>query len=57
MDKHLGEEAMLGLSMGEINKLHNTAEKEMIKSAGGQSKWNALSGNVKADKEDFVLPH
>ena len=29
---------MLGLSMEEINKLYNTAEKEMIKSAGGQSK-------------------
>ena len=42
---------MLGLSMEEINKLYNTAEKEMIKSAGGQSKWNALSGNVKADKQ------
>jgi len=50
VDQHLGEEAMLGLSMEEINKLYNTAEKEMIKSAGGQSKWNALSGNVKADK-------
>ena len=51
VDQHLGEEAMLGLSMKEINKLYNTAEKEMIKAAGGQSKWNALSGNVKADKQ------
>jgi hypothetical protein len=50
VDQHLGEEAMLGLSMEEINKLYNMAEKEMIKSVGGQSKWNALSGNVKADK-------
>ena len=41
---------MLGLSMEEINKLYITGEKEMVKSAGGQSKWNALSGNVKADK-------
>jgi hypothetical protein len=41
---------MLGLSMAEINELFNKAEKEMIKSAGGQSKWNALSENVKANK-------
>ena len=50
VDQHLGEEAMLGLSMAEINELFNKAEKEMIKSAGGQSKWNALSENVKANK-------
>ena len=50
VDQHLGEEPMLGLSMAEINKLFNKAEKEMIKSAGGQSKWNALSENVKANK-------
>ena len=50
MDQHLGEEAMLGLSMEEINDLYSKAHKEMIKSAGGQSKWNGLSENVKADK-------
>ena len=50
VDQHLGEEAMLGLSMEEINELYSKAHKEMIKSAGGQSKWNALSENAKADK-------
>ena len=35
VDQHLGEEAMLGLSMEEINELFKKAEKEMIKSAGG----------------------
>ena len=51
VDQHLGEEAMLGLSMEEINELLNKAEKEIIMSAGGQSKWNSLSWNVKADKQ------
>ena len=36
--------------MEEINELYSKAHKEMVKSAGGQSKWNALSENVKADK-------
>ena len=51
VDQHLREEAMLGLSMEEINDLYSKAHKEMIKSAGGQSKWNGLSENVKADKQ------
>ena len=55
VDQHLGEEAMLGLSMEEINELYYKAQKEMIKSAGGQSKWNALSGNVKADKQEKMV--
>ena len=42
---------MLGLTMEEINELYNKAEKAMIKSAGGQSKWNALFKNVKANKQ------
>ena len=46
---------MLELSMKEINNLYSKAHKEMIKSAGGQSKWNGLSENVKADKQTKMV--
>src|SRR6266545_539258 len=39
IDQSLGEEAMLGMSLEDIEAMFQKSESEMIKSVGGQQKW------------------
>ncbi|KAF8804582.1 hypothetical protein BYT27DRAFT_7213745 [Phlegmacium glaucopus] len=43
VDQSLGEEAMLEMSLQDIDAMFKRAEAEMIKSVGSQRKWDALS--------------
>jgi hypothetical protein len=55
VNQNLGEEVMLEMSMDEITQLFHKAESDMIKAAGGQRKWGALSDNVHAEKQAVML--
>ena len=50
VDQHLGESVMFEKSIWEINELYKKGEREMIRMAGGDNKWKALSPVVQAEK-------
>lgn len=55
VNQSLGEEVMLEMPMDEIVQLFQKAESDMIKVAGGQQKWAALSDNAQAEERAVML--
>jgi len=55
VNQSLGEEVMLEMPMDEIVQLFQKAESDMIKAAGGQQKWAALSDNARAEERAVML--
>ena len=55
VNQSLGEEVMLEMPMDEIVQLFQKAESDMIKVAGGQQKWAALSDNAQAEEQAVML--
>ena len=55
VNQKLGEDALLEMSIEEINQLYQKAENNMVKAVGGQRKWAALSEDVRAEKRAKML--
>ena len=50
VEQFLGEDAILELTIQQIDGLFEKAEKEMIKNAGGKKRWNKLSESARSVK-------
>jgi len=55
IDQSLGEEAMLEMSLEDIEAMFQKSESEMIKSMGGQQKWDMLSDADKSERRAIML--
>jgi len=55
VDQSLGEDAMLELTLPEINALFEKGKEDMIKAAGGKPKWEKLSDGAKSVKQAAMM--
>jgi hypothetical protein len=55
VNQHLGEEAMLDKSSGEIHEIYQKGEADMIKAVGGKKKWDNLTSTVQAEKYALMV--
>ena len=55
VNQHLGEEAMLNKSSGEICEIYLKGEADMIKAVGEKKKWDNLASTVQAEKRALMV--
>lgn len=55
VDQVPGEKKILEKTEAELQILHQAAENQMVKDAGGKVKWDALSTDIQEDKWAIML--
>lgn len=55
VNQHLGEEAILNKSSGEIHEIYLKGEADMLKAVGGKKKWDNLASTVQTEKRALMV--